>query len=322
MERRLELVEKQNIAILGDDQVFVRRTPGGLIRSVKGAPTLKESHGEFAVIQGKAMTTSKGFNTLNQIAGLSIITPATLQLPNGDIVVNPYPIIDEESHTITKVWCKKIAIGYSPIGNLVITSATLLYDIRMYFIQDVMKKVQFNQGSGKVCMEQMLTEKEKQTGVFLKIDGTFGVWADFTHKEILKAVETFINKKQFAERNAQSICERLAMSKHPALSHAAYVDCQGPEKQRVTKVQVIGYVHEFSKEQLMAVAEQAERGEDIVVNGKKAETISMTAEATEADFVAEADDEERAGNAEAEVIHAGGPASSSQSNGFEGGERF
>ncbi|WP_205510322.1 hypothetical protein [Paenibacillus elgii] len=319
-ERRLELIEKQNITVLGDDQVFIRRTPQGLIKSVKGAPTLKEAHGEIAVIEGKAMTTAKGFNSLNQIAGLSIITPEKLQLPNGEIVVNPYPIIDPESHTITKVWCKKIAIGYSPIGNLVITSATLLYDIRMYFIQDVMKKVQYNAGAGRVCLEQSLTDQEKATGVFLKIDGFLGVWADFNHKEILKAMNTFINKKQFAERNAQSICERLVMAKHPALSHAAFVDAQGNEKNRMARIPVVGFLHDFNKEQLMDIAGQAERGEEIVIGNEKVVRIDVTAEATREDVEADRDDEE--------FVSSGDPADSDPSISgfqgmmFEGGERF
>ncbi|WP_289135535.1 hypothetical protein [uncultured Brevibacillus sp.] len=47
-------------------------------------------------------------------------------------------------------------------------------------------------------MEAMLTEEEKRSGGFYKIQGSLGVYMDFTHKEILKAVDTFINKKQFA----------------------------------------------------------------------------------------------------------------------------
>lgn len=286
-------VKKQNVAVLGDGEVFVKKVNGGAIRSVKGAISLHESNGEIAVIQGKAMTTAKGFNSLNQIAGLSIITPEKLTLPDGQIVVNPYPIIDRESGTISKVWVKKIAIGYSPIGNLVITSATLLYDIRMYFIQDVMKKVQYNKDAGRVTIEQMLTEEDKKNGIFLKIDGMLGVWANVQHKDILKAIDTFINKKQFAERNAQSICERLVMSKHPALASAAYVTAQGPDKNHIAKVPIVGYVHDFNREQLLEIADKAEKGEEIRIGDQKVETIEATVEADQNDISVDMDDEER-----------------------------
>lgn len=286
--RTIDALKKQNVAVLGDGEVFVKKVNGGQIKSVKGSITLNEKNGEIATIQSKTMTTAKGFNTLNQIAGLSIVTPEKLTLPDGQIVVNPYPIIDPESGTISKVWVKKIAIGYSPTGNLVITSSTLLYDIKMYFIQDVMKKVQYNQGAGRVCMESMLTEEEKQNSIFLKIEGFLGVAANIQHKEILKAIDTYINKKQFAERNAQSICERLVMSKHPALASAAYVTKQGD----VARVPVVGYVHDFNREELLDIADKAERGEEIVVGNQKADFIEMVGEATEVDFTADTDDEE------------------------------
>jgi len=284
----IDALKKQNVAVLGDGEVFVKKINGGQIRSVKGAITLNEKNGEIATIQGKTMTTAKGFNTLNQIAGLSIITPEKLTLPDGQIVVNPFPIIDHESGTISKVWVKKIAIGYSPIGNLVITSSTLLYDIKMYFIQDVVKKVQYNQGSGRVCMEQMLTEEEKNNSIFLKIDGFLGVAANIQHKEILKAIDTYINKKQFAERNAQSICERLVMSKHPALASAAYVTKQGD----FARVPIVGYVHDFNREELLDIADKAEHGEEVVIAGQKVDIIETVIEATEADMTVDADDEE------------------------------
>ncbi|MEK5070293.1 hypothetical protein [Sporosarcina sp. FSL K6-1508] len=286
--QKIQALEKQNIAVLGDGEVFVKKTNNGQIRSVKGVITLNEKNGEIATIQNKTMTTAKGFNTLNQIAGLSIVTPDKLTLPDGQIVVNPYPMIDHESGTISKVWVKKIAIGYSPIGNLVITSATLLYDIKMYFIQDLAKKVQYSKEAGRVCMEQMLTEDEKTNSIFLKIDGFLGIAANIQHKDVLKAIDTFINKKQFAERNAQSICERLVMSKHPALASAAYVTKQG----EIARVPVVGYVHDFNREELLDIADKAERGEEIEVGNQKVEVIETVIEATEEDFVADADDEE------------------------------
>lgn len=279
------------VTTLGDGQVFVRKTDDGQIKSVKGVMTLSERSGEIAIVGDKTMTTSKGFNKLNQIAGLSIITPEKLTLPEGQIVVNPFPIIDPVSGTISKVWVKKIAIGYSPIGNLVITSATLLYDITMYFLQDLAKKVQYNKDAGRLCMEAMLSEEDKRKGGFYRIQGDLGVWVDFQHKDVQKAVDTYINKKLFAERNAQSICERLVMSKHPALPYS-YVDASGPEKQRRAQITVVGYVHEFNKEQLLDIASQAERGEEVKVNGKPVEIIDTTATATEEEIDVETETDE------------------------------
>lgn len=293
LEKQVEFLKKNSIACLGDGQVFFKRTEQGLIRSVKALVTLEEKNGELAHIQGKTMVTAKGFYHANKIVGLSIITPEKLTLPDGQIVVNPYPIIDPESGTIRKIWVKKLAIGYSPTGVMVVTSATLLYDMNMYFIQDLIKKVQFNVGAGRICMESMLTDEERKKGMFYKIDGLMGVWADFSNKDILKCIDTLVNKKQFAERNAQTIAERVALQKHPAMAHIAYVDAGGNDKAHKAQVTMVGFVPDFSQNQLLDIAAQAERGEEIVVNGKTAEIIETTGVASLDDMHVDADDEEK-----------------------------
>lgn len=289
---------QKSIVSLGDGKVFVKRTPDGTIRAVQGVIQLDEKNGEFADIQGKYMTTAKGFNTLNQIAGLSIITPEKLTLPDGNIVVNPYPFVDPVTGSITKVWVKKVAIGYSPTSNLVVTSATLQYDIRMYLIQDLVKKVEYCKDAGKICLESTLSDEEKKNGRFFAIDGELGVYVNFSHKDILKAINTFIQKKLFGERNAQSVCERLVMGKHPALSHAAYVDATGPDKAHTAKVPVIGFVHDLTRDEMLNITAQAEKGQEIKIKGQQAETIDIgVANATAEEMETEIDDEEKIHNA-------------------------
>jgi hypothetical protein len=293
LQKQLELIKRQNIALLGDGQVFVKRTENGQIRSVKGVVALDETNGELAEIQGKIMVTSKGFYNLNQIAGLSVITPEKLTLPEGKVVVNPFPIVDPESGSISKIWVKKMAIGYSPIGNLVVTSATLLYDIKQYFIQDLVKKIKANKAAGRICMEASLSEDDKKNGIFAKIDNTMGVWADFNCMDVLKVIETYVNKKLFAERNAQSICERLALAKHPALSHAVYVAPQGPEHRRIAQVPVVGFICELTQHEMLNIADQMEQGRDIRIGDEPVEVIEVdSATATSDEMETERDIEE------------------------------
>ena len=290
--QELEKVRNESIACLGDGEVFVRKTPEGQIRSIKAPVRLSEATGEIAVIKGKAMTTGKGYYKANQITSLSIITPQKLKLPTGETVVNPYPVIDAESGTVRKFWVKKQAVGHGPLGNLVVTSVTLLYDLNMYFIQDLLKKVKYNSACGRIAFEAQLTEEEKKTGIFYKIDGSLGVWANVSHKDILTCIDTFVNKKQFAERNAQTICERLAMSKHPALSHIAAPPVHGEEEQRVAQVTVVGYVNDYTREQLEELTAKAERDEDVIeINGETAQVIEETTEASYEDVAVHDDDE-------------------------------
>lgn len=282
---------QNQVAILGENEVFIRRSSKGNIKAVKGKVNLLESKGHLAEIQNKVMITEAGYREMNKIAGISIITPETLTLPDGKVVVNPYPIVDPESGTISKVWVKKIGVGYSPIGNMVITSSTLLYDIQMYLIQDLAKKAQYNKDLGRLCMEQMLTDEDKNKGAFFKIEGSMGVWVDLGHKDVIKAFDTYINNKLFAERKAQTICERNVLKKHPALS-TTYVEPNGNKGNRNGQVTVIGFTTDLSKEELMQVAEQAERGEEISVRDEEVEVIDHMDEISEEDIVASTDDDE------------------------------
>lgn len=292
VKAELEAIRKESIACLGDGEVFIRRNQEGQIRSVKASVRMAEANGEIAVIQNKAMTTGKGYYKANQIASLSIITPQKLKLPTGETVVNPYPVIDPESGTVRKFWVKKQAVGHGPLGNLVVTSVTLLYDLNMYFIQDLLKKVKYSAQAGRICLEAQLTEQERKSGIFYKIDGPLGVWADVSHKDILTAIDTFVNKKQFAERNAQTICERLAMSKHPALSHIASPQATGAEKQRVAQVTIVGYVNDFTREHLEELAGKAESQENVIeINGEKVQVVEETAEAGYEEIAIHDDDE-------------------------------
>lgn len=278
-------------ANLGDGQVFIKRTPTGMVKAVKGKIRLEERKGHLAVIENKVMITAAGYREMNRLASVSIVTPNQLTLPDGKIVVNPYPIIDGHSGSISKVWVKKFGVGLSPIGNLTITSSTLLYDITMYCVQDLAKKVQFNKGAGKICLRSGLSEAELKNGIFLPIEGELGVWADYNHAEILKGLNTFIQNKLFAERKAQTVCERNVLKMHPALSQV-YVEPQGPEKGKWADVIVVGWTHDFTKEDLLNFAAKAERGEEIRINERQAEVVDAGSDITEDDLAASSEDDD------------------------------
>ena len=290
--------ERQDIAVLGDDEVFIRRREDGNIKAILKTITLYEQKGQLAEIQGKYMITNEGYLALNKVASVSIITPPTIEVPNGENVkkvINPWPILDEKDGYIKKVWVKKLSIGFSPIGNLVMTSATLLYDPFMYFIQDLIKKIKYNKNCGRVCTETMLTETEKKTGKFFNTIGNMGIWGNFEDKDFLTCYETFNQSTLFAERKAVTICERNALRKHPALSQG-YVDAKGPEKpekSHFARIGVIGYINDLTREDLERMAIEAEKGGNIKYKGNDIIQIESDVEsATEADFEIEREDDE------------------------------
>jgi hypothetical protein len=284
--------ERQDIAVLGDGQVFIRRREDGNIKAVSGAITLSEKKGHICEIQGKFMITNEGYLALNKVANVSLITPPKLLLPDGSAMINPYPILDEKLGYIKKVWVRKIAIGFSPIGNLVMTSATLLYDPFMYFMQDVIKKIKYSKSCGRICIESMLTETERKTGVYFPSIGGVGVWGNLEDKDFLTCYETFNQSTLFAERKAVTICERNALRKHPALSQG-YVEVKLREGDRCARVGVIGYMNELTREDLDRMAAEAEKGGNIKYKGNDIIIIESDVEtATEADYEIEREDDE------------------------------
>lgn len=288
----------QEVARLGDGEVFVYRRKNGAIKAVRAQMVLSQELQEIACIQGKGkekvMTTAKGFLRANSIASLSIVTPPKLQLPNGEIVVNPYPIIDPGSGTIKKVWVKKQAVGYSPIGVLTVSTATLLYDLNIYFIEDLIRRVSKNKLMGRLCHRENVTEEELKEGIFLQANEFFGVYVKFQWPDTMEAMKNHMRKTVFAERNAQSIAERLALSKHPALAHIVYPQAyQDPAGNCFARVTITGFVHDLSREEILEAAQKAEEEESFEVRGEKVEVVPETVEtATAEEIVIEVDAEE------------------------------
>lgn len=277
--------------------LFGKLTPDGKrLEAVLTNVGLSEKAGEIAEIQGKFMTTAKGFQTLNRFAGVSIVTPKRLEVVYEGkemSVPNPYPIIDPMSGAIDKVWVRQTAIGYSPLGTLVVTSASLLYDIRMYFIQEVIKKIKYNKDAGRICYGAMLTEDEKRKGLFERFQGDLGVWADLGHKEIFPVIENLTNRKLFAERNAQTIGKRLVLSQQPALAFPYVTEyiTHGEKGAHYASVPIWGYRSDLTRDQLQTIAEQAENGEEIRVPGVTVEQHEVQATAEEIAMMASVEQE-------------------------------
>lgn len=261
----VEAVRKQNIACLGDGEVFFKRDGTGMVKSVAGNLMFKEKTGEIAMIKGKPMLTATSYYAQNKIASCTIITPDYLIIPDSERKVpNPFSIPDPESGCITKVWVKKGCLGRNPVGNWVYTSCTLLYDIKQYFIQDCYKKILKNAKAGKVGMRNML--KEDEVARFYPILGQMGIVLNFEDPDILQCIDNLIQKQQFAERNAQTICERIVMRKHPAFTST--VETTGADKNAVGKVKVVGWTNDISKEELLNISKKLEQGEAVEIDGQ------------------------------------------------------
>lgn len=266
-EKQLELINRKNDwkpANYADGNLFVKQTPTGIVKQVMGTIRLKESQGQIAFLGNQSgwMITNEGYIACNKVAGLTSYTPQNLQV-DGRSVPNPYLVLDPESGSIEKVWVRKAVVGYSPMGNLVITVSTLLYDLKMYLIEDIVKKIKKDKDAGKFCNKSSLSEDEFKNGFFLPYQGEMGIYALWNDPEISKANETFIGNKKNAERKAQTICERNAFRKHPTMPPMKIT-----QPQNGTHVEtIVGFSHQLTRGELEELAEQASREGGVDVEG-------------------------------------------------------
>lgn len=286
--------EKEKVQ-LGMPDVWIKRTPAGRISAVRADMVLKESQGELCFIEGKPMITADGYYRLNQVASLAIMTPDSISIPSADgdgvrRVANPYPFIDPASGTQKGVWVKKLAVGYSPIGSMVVSSTTLFYDFSLYFIADLQKKVKDNREAGRLCFEHQLTDDERAKGIFMRIEGDLGIWANTQHPDILRAVSTWIQNKQFGERKAQTVAERNALKHHPALA-MKLAGIQGNKGNGAGMVTVIGWQHDHGRDELEDIARAADAGQPIEVAGRQVEVTEHTGEVSPEELMTAAEDD-------------------------------
>lgn len=278
------LKEKQNIVMIGSNEAVIKMTNNGLISAVKAQVRLKKD--ELATVQGKTFPNAAGYYRINQVAGINFYMPEKLELPDGHVVVNPYPIIDPESSTIRKVWIRETGIGRNALGNLQVVTITLLYDIQIYFIETVLKKIKANKNAGRLCTERSLTEDEKRTGEFFKIDGSMGVWVNLGCMDIFEAVSSYTSDKKFAERKTQSVIERNIIKK---ITGITYLDSNGSN----AIVPVVGWTDDLDPADIERIAKAAQSGQRITeLHGQRIEYDDNTGEITAEEAAGIIDEEE------------------------------
>ena len=247
-------------AKIGDLEVIVKRDANGDVKAVKGKVTLDMARKEIYGIPGSDPKTGKwgkvynisadGYIALNQIANLSMIEPDHFRLENGDKVPNPH--IETENGFIVAVHVKKRAFGYGPLGNPCITDASVSFNLKMYFLQDIINKIKSFPDAGKIIMEAGVTQEMRETCVILNYNYGIVVVADVAHPEIRKVIGTQVQREKFAERIASKIAIRNALKVHPAIA-AQTVEVQDG---RAT-VTVFGLRHGHSQSEMVKIADSA-----------------------------------------------------------------
>jgi len=267
MLERKDLVK----ASLGSSELRIRTNAHGILESCKGTVILKENEGDFYYVNGNFAIASVRYYKLNQIAGISILTPPTVSV-DGQPRGNPCLSYDENGNLL-EVFVRKIAFGRAPTGSLVAIDQTVRFSPKAYFKRALIKKFEKDRTFGRLTAKEEAEKFTKAgTHMFVPIEGSLGLLLDLSHPVVREALTTYVENCIFGDRKAATAAERNALRKHPALAITT-VKPMGAQGQRTAEVTVYGFRHSYrTLDELESAAIKATE------QGSECEVIKETAE--------------------------------------------
>lgn len=129
------------------------RMANGRVAAIKtGVATVRltAGAGEIAVWGARsdegptAMITSEGYRKLNQVAGITVATPPSIEIAKLGRVANPYIETSETTGAFRAGWVRKVAIGPTPLGTMAICDRTTYLSLIEYYLEDLLGVAQRN----------------------------------------------------------------------------------------------------------------------------------------------------------------------------------
>jgi len=286
-------------------KVLARKYGTQILNPFEATLTLSEKRGHLYRMKGKYAISSTGYVHLNRIASISLVTPQ-------EVVVDKqsYPNPHVERNKITKaietVNVRKMAIGFSPVGNIVAIDKTLFYNVYTYFIQAIQAKMKATDWKSKELLYPNCavygTRRDKpdlggkEKWVFYETVRPLGIWIDYTHPAIIACLEDHTQRQRFGDRIAQKIAERNCLKDHPAIGVSqvsAYFDDADKNKENgKAEVKVYGWRHELDATAIKDISKQAASGDERI---KTEASIIDTEVEEEGEVIKETAEEEGVG---------------------------
>lgn len=289
-------------------QIFVRREGGEILNPFWAKVTLEESRGHINWIKGKFSISGAGYVHLNKVASISLVTPQTIVV---DGVAKPNPNVERNPVTkaIETVNVRKIGIGYSAVGNIVVIDKSLYYNAYTYLLQSFQAKMK--KGEKREPQQQpaqaaqppvtpcafigVLADKPKEgKWTWFVMTEPLGIWVDYEHPAIIDCLEEHVQRQRFGDRIAQKIVERNILKDHPAIG-VSQVQIELPTQKDFAKaiVKVVGWQHSMAAEQVTEISVRAEKGERISGEASQQDIVDADLEEEKATIAEEAEAEEK-----------------------------
>jgi hypothetical protein len=254
--------KNQNVAIVPDyGKIYVKRNEKGeLMKPVRANVTLTTEKNQLYKVGSNWQPTAAAYNYLNKIASVSIVRPNSV-IVDGEEKSNPFITRNPQTKIIESVFIRKMGIGYSASGNIVVIDKTLYYHLYTYFIESIQAKMkQVIWKSGKPTKEKKYPdlarlgkadneELENAGWVFYPIELPVGIWLNLDDPVAQDIFAEHTQRQRFAERIADTICNRNILRDHPAIGIAS-VDPKEfqkkNKKQAQTNVMIFSWRNEHS----------------------------------------------------------------------------
>ena len=258
----------------------------------------------------KFMITAPGYIYANKGASISILTAQHI-IVDGQERPNPHIERNPKTKGVENVAIRKMGIGYSPAGNIVVVDNTLFYNIYTYFIQSIqakMKRMKWTNGRKTDLKEfpncaryGIAGEKPKDTPgrwVFYVVEPPLGIWANYDDQAIIDCLEEHIQRQKFGDRIAQKIVERNIFKNHPAIGIGQVKAIEDKDRGWNATITVYGWRNENMPKDLTELVRQTEEGAEKDDFEVKAETIITAEPEEEAVAMADVTGEDKAEDAD------------------------
>lgn len=286
--------------------LYCRVKGNQILKPIKANLGLYEEMGQIYKVKKEYAITHSGYLLLNKVASINLVTPQKVMVEERE---RPNPFIERNPKTklIETVNIRKIGVGFSIVGNVVVVDKTLLYNIYAYFIESVqakMKKRKWDIKNNCYSDEPLYPdcaiigtadERPKKDGrwAFFETVSPLGMWMNYENPAIIDCLNEHTQKQRFGDRIAATIVERNILKTHPAIGISKVQPQEGgADGKKKAFVTVYGYRHEFGPMQIDEIMAQAEAGSKTL--DIKAEVIEPEKE-EESQALQEVEKDEKAG---------------------------
>lgn len=206
--------KKEEALTLGVDQVAVIRTKTGEAKLFKRNAFLSLQDRTLVEVPGVGILVSAdGYKEMAAVGGLFVCNAPSV-IVDGVAQPNPY-LVKDSSGNASAVYCRCLAFGFTPTGVPSVSDRTVVFDLRLYKIVDLLSKAKDERNAKAFLVLPSDVERPGKTWAGYPIDEQTTLWVDTKSSEFLKWAGQMVNRARKATEIAQTFGQRNAIKHHP-----------------------------------------------------------------------------------------------------------